>query len=292
MIMIELGVSGYRDDWEARQQQLDALRQEVADAKGRLDEERAHLADLEARVAALKGEAPPPEPVKDAQAQPKPATRWPILIALVPLGVFLLLFIFAGGRSSPPPPLPSPLANIVGAPHAVDPLAQLPAARKLAIPGAELTSIELRYVKPDGTIDLEPPPDHGTGRAGFTFVVAPPPSRVDPCAPLGAPKPPGEPFRGSDVTLDAQGLRVASSVGGNGSFMVFGLRTTPLPEPACTTRQIWDAARAAGAPTNAVAHLTYRRSYGGDRPSWDFKIDGTSYAYTIADPECRVVSHR
>jgi hypothetical protein len=279
-------MSGYRDDGARQAPQLEQLQRDVAEASERLNEDHEQLADLEARLAALKGDVSPAPP---PPAQPS-STQRPRRVFIVGgwLAAALVIGLILRRTSERFPPV-SPVADIPGAPHAIDPVALLPAAQKLAIPGAELTEIELHYVRPDGTLDLKPRMDDRMGSAQFTFVVMPPPPAVDSSLPLGAAKPAGE-YRGSRVRLDEGGLRAEHSVGGAGTFTVFGRPMNTVPAPRCTTRQVWEAALAAGAPSHAVALLTYHRGSRTTRPVWDFKINGSFDEFTIGDPECRVLT--
>jgi hypothetical protein len=69
----------------------------------------------------------------------------------------------------------------------------------------------------------------------------------------------------------------------------FAAFNQPVPKPACSTAKVWAAARAAGAPADGVAQLTYHRRVGEKRPIWEFDIEGTGHSFTIGDPECRVL---
>lgn len=284
---------GYRSDDATREERLRQLRAEVSEAESRLAKDRELLADLAERIGTLEGGGPAPSP---APSQPRRedarSSRAPLIVlwtvGLTACGAVVLASL---GLSSPAPPrtaAPSPLAAIAGAPHHVDPSALLPRAQALATPGARLSGFQASYVASDGTLDLDAPEGHGHSSLEITFVIAPPPVEVDPSAPLGGPKPQGQPYRGSKVRLDGSGFHADHREGGG--FMIFPFATTAVPAPRCTTRQVWDAAKLAGAPVNAVAQLTYRASYLDKNPVWELKIEDTKYAYTIGDPECRVLT--
>jgi len=286
-------MSGYRDDRAAREEQLQQLQREIADAKAKLTEDHKVLEELAERAASLEGRDPPiapaPSTAPEGAEPPAPKSSFPLALGLA-LAAVIAIGGFMSRNTTPatptPTPAPSPLAGIPGAPHHVDPSAVLPSARALALAGAELTQIHATYVASDGTFDLDAPALHGRGRLEVTYVVAPPPVKVDPAAPLGAPRPPPEPSRGTQVDLDFRGLHATHDQGG--AFGMLALHVTPVAEPKCTARQVWDAAKRAGAPDNAVAQLTYSSFLG--RAMWDFTIDGTSYAFKIGDPECRVLT--
>ncbi len=59
----------------------------------------------------------------------------------------------------------------------------------------------------------------------------------------------------------------------------------PTPEPRCSPRQLWDAARRAGAPEGAVATIAYETAIGRG-PSWHFEIQGTRFAFDVSDANC------
>jgi len=62
--------------------------------------------------------------------------------------------------------------------------------------------------------------------------------------------------------------------------------TRQLPDPACSVRQVWAVAQAAGAPSGAVARLEYQRFWGSHDTGWSFQIDGTEHKLEVADPGC------
>ena len=290
----------YRDDHATRQERLLELKAEVREAEQRLVKDRELLADLAARITALEGGVEPPAPrAEAAETEPTAPARpaSPRSIAPWVLGGGVCALVGAAFVAQRHPVVVAPekvdatmarAAGLAGAPHHVVPEEVLPRAKELALPGSRLSSIHASYVASDGTLDLDAPAGHGRSRLEVTYVIEPPPVVVDPSAPLGAPRPPSEPYRGSKVDLDLTGFRVENA--GAGGFVIFQYRQTPLPDPHCTTREVWAAAKLAGAPSNAVAQLTYPSSFGHRQPAWEFKIDDTSYAYTIGDPECRVLT--
>jgi hypothetical protein len=294
----------YRDDHAARQQRILELKGEVREAEQRLVKDHELLADLAERIAALEGGAEPPAPrvevaapapESDAQARPtSPRSFAPWVLGAGLCALFAAGFVAQRHPVGPEPERPhaaaAPLAGLTGAPHHVVPEEVLPHAKELALPGSRLSSIHAAYVASDGTLDLDAPAGHGRSRLEATYVIEPPPAPVDPSAPLGAPKPMREPYRGSMVELDLAGYRVSNE--GTGGVLGFTYASTPVPDPHCTTREVWAAAMRAGAPSNAVAQLSYEASFSGAKASWSFKIDDTSYAFTIGDPECRVLTPR
>jgi hypothetical protein len=53
----------------------------------------------------------------------------------------------------------------------------------------------------------------------------------------------------------------------------------PLPDPQCSTHEIWRMARKRRVPRDRLAHIEYYRSKAG--PAWRFEITGTSHAFTL-----------
>jgi hypothetical protein len=136
-------------------------------------------------------------------------------------------------------------------------------------------------VNEDGVMDLTA--SGYVARVSFHFRAAPPPEPpLDPSLPLGAPRPTSPVGSASCFELDRRGLHPDCA----GFFPSRGA----VPKPRCSTRAVWDAARGAGAPVGAVAHLSYQNDVFGQRARWTFQIEGTSREYVISDPECRILT--
>ena len=67
-----------------------------------------------------------------------------------------------------------------------------------------------------------------------------------------------------------------------------------LADPTCTVEQVWAAARAAGAPPEAIAVIEYgsknvfASGHFHRETRWHFTIQGTNIDYDIVDPGCQV----
>lgn len=290
-------------DREAIQKQLAALSAQVAEATAQVEDDRAALGEVAASLQKLQAAiapAPAPAPAQGAGAPAKasadaassPGNAVVFLIAIV--GFVLLGGIFALLRSAPAPAADpnAAVAAIPGAPHAVDPIALLPVARKRAYARMSLVSIEARYVGPNGRVDLRAPSYMGS--ITYTFGERPPEVAPDPSAPLGAPKPSrGMPSQ-SEVKIDLSGIHAEP--------VMIGFSGQEVPDPKCTLEDVWKAAREAGAPEGAVAILSYKhdrpfafgaKSAGTDSgAAWLFHIEGTEIHMRIEDPSCKVTTKR
>jgi hypothetical protein len=299
-------VTSYRDDRESLRQRVSELEEElarirdanehdelrkeltslserVAAATTKLDEERDGLSDLAARIDGLRRKTTNEPPVA-------PPRRF-VAVGLIAVAcaIALLVVYFAGRTQTEPAIAPA----IPGAPHAVDAMALLAEARRLAGSNKELVSIQAMYVKSDGTLDLE-----GPGYAGsvvYTFVDrSPPDPPPDPSLPLGAPRPSKPPPTQTRVILNRSGFQVDHAFFGPGQS---------IPEPHCSIRDVWGAAIAAGAPSEAVAIITYRHDTSlamtaegkldqRKGPVWQFRIEGTTHDHDIDPANCRIIPQR
>ena len=273
------------DKQDELRKELAALAERVAAATSKLDEERDGLSDLAARIDGLRGKTAPAAP----PAEP-PARRFVVIGLIAAACAIALLVVYFAGRTQTEPEI---APAIPGAPHAVDAMALLAEARRLAGERKELVSIQASYVKSDGLLDLE-----GPGYAGsviYTFVdPTPPDPPADPSLPLGAPKPSSPPPTQTRVILNHSGFQVDHAFFGPGQS---------IPEPHCSIRDVWRAAIAAGAPSEAVAIITYRHDTSlamtpdgkldrRDGPIWQFRIQGTNHDHDIDPATCRVIPRR
>ncbi len=165
---------------------------------------------------------------------------------------------------------------IVGDPQNFNPITSLTAAQQLAGPENPLVAMEARFVRADGSMNLEA--DYGP-LVVYTFRGK---GHVNPDLPLGAgggvPK-----DRFFDVRAEAPHTVHPGDEDGN-SFMNLGLmrmarseplaRTEPAPQPTCSFAQLWADALKMGAPKTAVAVITY---------------DAGGYAFRIEDTPLRIV---
>ncbi len=170
-----------------------------------------------------------------------------------------------------------------------DPIAAYGAARDLAGPGAQLTSMNVRFVRSDGTLDLKAAYSPSPG-VDYGFVrEVPRPANAPPPGAGGGAGPWYEPVR---ITVLEPGRTISRSI--NGSRATFPNRgmirypetatlkaDTPIADPACSLAALWKGATAGrNVPADAVAVVRY-------------EADG--YRFAIADlkvnaafgPDCR-----
>jgi hypothetical protein len=196
-----------------------------------------------------------------------------LVIVAVAFMVCLALSLWAKEKSRPEtsePPGPPTVEGLVGYPKAVEAVATLAAARKLTRRPA-LRGIVLDGVQPDGTVDVS---QGGASRVRYTFQSS---------AGQGA-QPPREPGTLpkritcglQSVTITKQGL-VAEPDQADYPCPPGGVE--PLPEPQCSVRELWKAARRRKVPRDQPAHVEYYRSKAG--PAWRFEITGTQHRFSL-----------
>ncbi len=151
-----------------------------------------------------------------------------------------------------------------------DPLATWEAVRDFTGPGAQLLKINARYVRPDGTMDLEADYDP---YVVYTFLR---PRAGASKKPVGAGGgvthdevivrvgPPG--YLSTTRTGGARNVKMRRGHDGmvemNASAADADDLKEVVPGPTCTTQQLWASAREAGAPAEAVAIIQYgKRGY-------------------------------
>lgn len=177
-----------------------------------------------------------------------------------------------------------------------DPFAKLPEIRSRLQPNAGLVSIQATFVRSDGTMDLEaeytPFP-----QTEYVFV-RPLDKAPENAPPIGAGRGPDDIwFEEIRVKCYRPGqLRHVRRMGGNMNteytYKHLGMeidRRTPqsgqpepaIPDPECTTRDLWKLAMARGADVNAVARIEYHKD------GYEFRIDRTDVRFAC-DRDCRI----
>lgn len=294
-------MSGYRDDRQALRDQLDELTRELAELRakgvegaredelaglrakveelgGQLDQDRQALAKLAGELAAFEPQADkPPTPSAPSSGSPLAPLMW-----AGGLLVFAIASVLALTPSGPAvdATIAVDAARLPGGPGAVDLKALLPLAREQLRQheGAEFAGFRARYVRSDGTLDLQA--KGYSPEVTFTFVqqqAAPP---RDPSLPVGVGQGLSPMATAYEVEVRKGGLK-RPSLGLSSPFPLQG----PAPEPRCSPRQLWDAARRVGAPEGAVATIAYEMTIGRG-PSWHFEIQDTPFAFDVSDARC------
>ncbi len=192
-------------------------------------------------------------------------------------GLIIALSYFQGYFVKGTRPIPGDAAKY-------DPIASYPQIVQFAGGSPKLLSIDMKFVKADGTLDLTA--DYGAEvYYYFAHVLNSSPTNT---APLGAGGKPGGTYAERiTVHLVKPGMKNYS----RDNFYDYGmssltLSASPLTQtivdpPRCTLKQLWDAAIKQDAPANAVAHIEYG-SYG-----YTFSIDGTQIHLQF-DPNCQL----
>ncbi len=165
----------------------------------------------------------------------------------------------------------------------VDPTALIAAARARAPKGSKLTYLRAHFVGANGLVDL-------TARSYkasivYAFSLPPIPAKQKPGAPVGVVTPAQYfpdtivRFEGADVTVTTDTIPLS-------------MHAKADSEPRCSLAQVWAGARAAGAPANAVAEVSFPAGMSRER-QWNFHIAGTGangapvFAANIDDATCR-----
>jgi len=207
-----------------------------------------------------------------------PGPRYRTLTAFAPLFALLAACSLEG------------TADVPGDVHAFDPIGSLSAVTAFAGSGAKLVRLEAKFVREDGTQDLEASYVGYVSSDTYDFA-RPTGSAVDPSVPVGA-RPTVAPFEGIAVTIQkphwvSQSVNgqqpeqkkhkgMAVGPGGGGSMKV------PAGPPVCSFKKLWAAARGHGAPAGAVAVITF------DAKGYEFRIDGTP-VHMQFDGQCALV---
>ena len=171
-----------------------------------------------------------------------------------------------------------------------DPQGSLSTVSTFAGPGAVLTSYMLRFVKPDGTMDLDT--ETYMAHAGYDFVA---PAESDPAKPVGAGGFAGPGVRDVTVAIWRPGqFRRVQTGSSRHDYRHRGMERRPgeprpgtvpvVASPTCKPRDLWATAVTKGAPPNAVAMLSWTGSTG----EYSFSIDNTPTRLRF-DASCKVL---
>ena len=136
------------------------------------------------------------------------------------------------------------------------------AEAKKAVPDALLTRVEVSGVGPDGFADLTLPTlasSHGDIELRF---ISPSASKLDPKIPLGVPQERICEFR---VEGEPDGIEIRS-------MFKTDCKTKSVAIPTCGYASLWKKASGQGAPSNAVAQISYYAGSMHDTPRWFFTI--------------------
>ncbi len=215
------------------------------------------------------------------------------LLAVLAFGLLIAaMFYYASAKLAHTVPPP-------GDPRSFDPVAHYREVAAFAGADAQLVSIQARFVRSDGTLDLDaeyrPSPNV---RYRFLREVAAPAE----APPVGAGgNADGRWFEAVQVEVSRPWeFRSVRSIGGSGSgsYQYFNRgmqrRADPpsgrapaavAPAPACPFRRLWQAAIARGAPATAVANIEY------DARGYEFGIDDLRFSMRFA-LDCSVVPDR
>src|SRR5258708_31770528 len=195
------------------------------------------------------------------------------------VGLITALSYFQGYVVKGTRPIPGDVAKY-------DPIASYPQIVQFAGGNPKLLSIDMKFVKADGTLDLTA--DYGAEvYYYFAHVLDRSPTNA---SPLGAGGNPGGTYAEAiTVHLVKPGMRnyrrdnyydyAISSL----TLSASPLTQTILDPPSCPLKQLWDAAIKHDAPANSVAHIEYG-DYG-----YTFSIEGTQIHLEF-DPNCQLKS--
>lgn len=172
------------------------------------------------------------------------------------------------------PPAPPTTAGVVGFPDRVDPIANLAAARRLTSRRL-LRGIVVDGVRVDGTVDVT-----ARGRVRYSFQSAPGEGAQPPREPDTLPR---------RLYCGKQSVEIsANGIGAEPDQTLVSCSSAPdegLPEPRCTTQQIWQQAVERGIPRDEPARIEYYRSRSG--PAWRFVYAGQNPVHRFAlDGDC------
>lgn len=220
-----------------------------------------------------------PEPPQQESGRPSDAELLPpddparrrdktigTVIVVVAFLLSLAISLWAKHHSRPEvsePPKPATPEGVVGFPSAVDALATLPAARLLT-KRPMLRGIIAEGVRANGTIDAQ----QSGSRVRYTFQS--PPGH--------GPQPPREPgtlprqhYCGKQtVQIKKNGIAADPD---RAEAPCVASQGEPLPDPQCNLRDLWEAAKKRGFPSERLARIEYYRSKAG--PAWRFELPGS-----------------
>ncbi|HYP98475.1 MAG TPA: hypothetical protein VER96_07370 [Polyangiaceae bacterium] len=184
----------------------------------------------------------------------------------------LLISVWAKRRSLPVlslPPAPPSSVGVVGFPNSVDSVKSLARARQLSQRNL-LRTITADGVKSDGTVDVTTP--NGRIRYGFQSAMgegAEPPRQPDTLA--------RHPYCGRQNILVGKEGMFGEPDDAGATCAPHPL--DPLPEPHCSTADVWAHAIGRGVPKERLAHIEYYRAVGG--PAWRFEAPHPRGRFTL-----------
>jgi len=169
-------------------------------------------------------------------------------------------------------------AKLPGPEERFDAIALYPAVHSYAGSDVKLTKLVARYVREDGTQDLDA--EFVSGDADTYTFIGPTHEQPDLSAPIGARRA-IEPFQTVEVTIHRpHWVQVTINNNDPESYKDLGMlvtrratsgQETTADPPVCSFKLLWKAARDLDAPTHAVAEITY------DHAGYVFEIDGTPF---------------
>lgn len=168
------------------------------------------------------------------------------------------------------PPRPPSTEGIPGWPDKVDPFASLALARGTSQRDL-LRGIVAEHVASDGTVDFK----KGAGSVRYSFQSEP---GHGPQPPRDPGKVPRRSYCGKQsVHIQRHGLVADPDVP---AFPCSAKARDSLPNPECTTKQIWDYALAHDVPKNKPARIEYYSAKNG--PAYRFTVTGTSHRIVLS----------
>jgi hypothetical protein len=147
------------------------------------------------------------------------------------------------------------------------------AEAKRIVPDAVLYRIDVDGVYPDGRVDITAK-EGGGGSMDFRFV-----------SPARAKKPDPTPDAADDRKCEFRIELKRDHVWAT-PLTSFTCKEHQIGAPKCTTAQVWQKAKEAGAPTDEPANLGYRAASGG-KPKWYFDIGKPKKYSKMFDDDCR-----
>jgi hypothetical protein len=166
--------------------------------------------------------------------------------------------------------------NVPGDVNAFDPVANYAPVASYAGAGAKLVKLTTRFVRENGTQDLEADYIGFLAPTEYEFV-RPNQQQQNSNAPVGA-RPAVPPTEGVKVSVQKPHWVHVESNTQSGSFKHRGMEFQSygsgdpklvVPPPSCSFAKLWTIAKQHDAPAGAVAAITY------DLEGYSFKIEGT-----------------
>lgn len=184
--------------------------------------------------------------------------------------------------------------DLQGDPTHFDPIATVNEMRSHFDPNAKLSSIDISYVKSDGTLDLKATSYRPTARYDFYRELSEPPKDAPPVGAGGTKE--GKWYEPVDVEVFEPGQwrhvkRIGGGVSTEYSYIHKGIdvdRGTPttspsdfVEDPKCPLADLWKTAIEKGAPADAVASVDY------DDSGYDFRISDAGISLEF-DFDCKL----